>query len=54
MRIVKISKQEAINPRHVIAVILDKKNLRTIVVMIGGVSVPSEHDFDKTVELLNG
>ncbi len=51
---IKVSKTITVNPKHVVCVLLNEQDLKTVVVMIGGIKVPSEHSFDETIKLLNG
>lgn len=53
-KIVKLCKNQAVNPKHVIAVLIDKNDLKTYALIIGGIKVPSDHTFDETVKILNG
>lgn len=50
---IKISKTVAVNPKHVLAVMLDSEKLVTKVVFPGMTNVVSEFSFEETVNLLN-
>lgn len=50
---IKISEVAAVNPKHVIAVLFDKKSLQTVVVMPGMATIPSDHTFQETINLLS-
>lgn len=49
---VKISETSAVNPKHVLAILFNKENLKTIVVMLGNTTIPSDHTFADTVNML--
>ena len=49
---IKISDDAAVNPKHIIAILFNKTNLKTMVVFPGGVSVESGKTFEETISLL--
>jgi len=53
-RQVEISNCASVNPRHVIAVLFDQKNLKTKIVLLGGGGIESDKTFKDTVKALNG
>ena len=51
---IKLSSQATVNPKHVIGTLLDPTSLKTIVILVGMVKIPSDYDLETTMRLLNG
>lgn len=52
---IKVSKEAAVNPKHVMAVMRSATNLVDVkVVLLGMTAIKSDHDFETTVKMLGG
>lgn len=52
MKLIKINANSAVNPKHVIGLTLNNKTLVTVVILLGGLTVPSDYTLEETMKLL--